>query len=134
MNDGAARKAGMDGPVRFTGCSPILRIFDIDKAHEFYIGFLGFTVVFEHRHAPDLPLYLGIERDGLALHLSEHHGDACPGANVFVHTEGLEVLHRDLTEKSYRHGRPSLQRMPWGLQMQVHDPFGNRLTFCERTD
>ena len=64
MNDGAARNAGMDGPVRFTGCSPILRIFDIDKAREFYIGFLGFTVVFEHRHAPDLPLYLGIERDG----------------------------------------------------------------------
>ena len=29
--------------------TPILRIFDIAKAHEFYVDFLGFEVQWEHR-------------------------------------------------------------------------------------
>ena len=28
---------------------PILRIFSVDKAKEFYVGFLGFSVDWEHR-------------------------------------------------------------------------------------
>ena len=119
------------GP-RFTSCSPILRIFDERKAREFYCDFLGFAVTFEHRFAPDLPLYLGIERAGLSLHLSEHHGDASPGATVFVVTADIRALHRELTGKQYAYGRPGLEQLPWGLQLQVHDPFGNRLRFCEQ--
>ena len=49
---------------------PILRIFDVAKAREFYLDYLGFTVDFEHRFHDDAPLYMGISRDGLALHLS----------------------------------------------------------------
>ena len=41
---------------------PILRIFDEAKAREFYLGFLGFTVDFEHRFEPGTPIYLGISR------------------------------------------------------------------------
>ncbi|EGH41168.1 hypothetical protein PSYPI_01542, partial [Pseudomonas syringae pv. pisi str. 1704B] len=69
--------------VTFTSAIPILRIFDERKAREFYIDFLGFSIEFEHRFEADLPLYLGISRNGLNLHLSEHHGDACPGAAGF---------------------------------------------------
>ena len=43
------------------------------KAREFYLDYLGFGVEFEHRFEADLPLYLGISRNGLQLHLSEHH-------------------------------------------------------------
>ena len=31
-----------------------------------------------------MPLYLGVRRDGFVLHLSEHHGDAGPGASVRI--------------------------------------------------
>ncbi len=65
--------------VTFDSAIPILRMFDERKAREFYLDFLGFSVEFEHRFEADLPLYLGISRNGLHLHLSEHHGDACPG-------------------------------------------------------
>jgi catechol 2,3-dioxygenase-like lactoylglutathione lyase family enzyme len=78
---------------------PILRIFSVDKAREFYLGFLGFRVAFEHRFDAASPLYMGIERDGVTLHLSEHHGDACPGAAVLVPVEGLDALHREITAK-----------------------------------
>jgi hypothetical protein len=45
---------------RFTRTIPTLRIFDSGKAREFYIGFLGFKVDFEHRFEPDLPLFMQI--------------------------------------------------------------------------
>ena len=68
--------------MQFAPAIPILRIFSVDKAREFYLDFLGFQLDWEHRFAPDLPLYMQIHRDGLILHLSEHHGDATPGSAV----------------------------------------------------
>ena len=37
---------------------PVLRIFSVDKAREFYMDFLGFSLDWEHRFSPDLPLYM----------------------------------------------------------------------------
>jgi catechol 2,3-dioxygenase-like lactoylglutathione lyase family enzyme len=125
------RKA--DAP-RFTECNPILRIFDETKAREFYCGFLGFDVTFEHRFEPGMPLYLGLARDGLHLHLSEHHGDASPGSNMFVVTRNIRAFHAELMAKHYTFNRPGLEEVPWGLQLQVHDPFGNRIRFCQQDD
>jgi catechol 2,3-dioxygenase-like lactoylglutathione lyase family enzyme len=114
---------------------PILRIFDVDKAREFYVGFLGMTVDWEHRFEPKLPLYMQVSRGNLVLHLSEHHGDACPGSTVVVEARGLEAYHREITSKGYNYLRPGLEPAPWSDQMhwmQLTDPFGNRLRFIER--
>ena len=119
--------------VAFGRTIPILRIFSVEKAREFYLDWLGFSVGFEHRFAPDLPLYMGLERAGLELHLSEHHGDASPGTHVRIETTGIDALHRELTDKAYRYGRPGIETQPWGRDMTVHDPFGNRITFSERS-
>jgi catechol 2,3-dioxygenase-like lactoylglutathione lyase family enzyme len=118
--------------VTFDQTVPILRIFSVDKAKEFYLDFLGFTLDWEHRFADDLPLYMQISRGALSLHLSEHHGDACPGSTVFVRMRGVETLHRELTARSYRYLRPGVERAPWGARvMEVTDPFGNRIRFNE---
>ncbi|MCE8005596.1 glyoxalase superfamily protein [Aestuariivita sp.] len=119
--------------IVFEKTIPILRIFDEGKAREFYCDFLGFSVVFEHRFAADLPLYLGIGRADVQLHLSEHHGDASPGATVFVPMRGIARFHAELTAKRYNYGRPGLEAQPWGEQVEVHDPFGNRLRFCQQS-
>ena len=36
-------------PVQFLQTIPVLRIFSVDKAKEFYIDFLGFQIDWEHR-------------------------------------------------------------------------------------
>ena len=110
---------------------PIVRIFDIPKAHEFYLGFLGFKVDWEHRFAPDMPLYTQVSRAGLRLHLSEHAGDASPGGNMVVYMSGVAAFHKELTAKKYRYLRPGIESEDWGLEMQVVDPFGNRIRFME---
>ena len=110
--------------------TPILRIFDVAKAHEFYIGFLGFEVQFEHRFEDNAPLYTGVSRDGCVLHLSEHHGDGTPGSHIRIETTDIAGLHHELTERNYRFARPGLEETPWKTkEVTVDDPFGNRLTF-----
>ncbi|MCY1177581.1 hypothetical protein D9M73_178950 [compost metagenome] len=108
-----------------------MRSFDEAKAREFYLDFLGFSVEFEHRFEADLPLYLGISRDGLHLHLSEHHGDASPGSTVFVPMQNIELLRDELLGKRYGYGRPEIVQQGWGKELQVYDPFGNRIRFCQ---
>ena len=118
--------------IRFESVTPILRIFDIAKADEFYLGFLGFKVDWDHRFDADAPLYRQISRDGLILHLSEHHGDATPGAHLRVAMRGVEAFQQELIAKNYRHMRPGLKKTPWATrETGVIDPFGNRIRFCE---
>jgi len=110
--------------------TPILRSFDEAKAREFYLDFLGFQVVFEHRFEPGLPLYMGVARGDCALHLSEHHGDATPGASIRIEVDDVDALCAELMARHPRHNRAEVQAMPWGTRdFTVTDPFGNRLTF-----
>lgn len=110
---------------------PIFRIFSVDKAMEFYRGFLGLALDWEHRFEPNLPLYCQVSRGAMKFHLSEHSGDASPAARAFVPLEGLEAFHAELMSRSYPYMKPGLRQQPWGREVEVVDPFSNRLTFCE---
>jgi catechol 2,3-dioxygenase-like lactoylglutathione lyase family enzyme len=58
--------------VSFDKTIPILRIFDVEEAKDFYAGFLGFAVAWEHHFDESSPAYIQVARGGLTLHLSEH--------------------------------------------------------------
>ena len=120
--------------IQFERAVPTFRIFSLERAREFYVGFLGFSVDWEHRFESDAPVYMQVSRGMLAFHLSEHHGDGTPGSHVYVYMSGVADLHRELTDKKYRHNRPGLQQQEWGMtEVTVIDPFNNRITFGERT-
>ena len=111
---------------------PILRMFSIERTHEFYVAYLGCVVDWQHRFEEDTPLYMQVSRAGLVLHLSEHHGDGSPGANVRIPTQGLDTLHAELQSKNYRYLRPGIETVPWGERIMILlDPSGNRLQFIE---
>lgn len=117
--------------IRFAAAVPILRIFDVVKAHEFYLGFLGFAVDWEHRYGENFPLYCQVSRGGLRLHLSEHSGDGSPAIGVIVYMTGVRALQRELVAKDYRYMKPGLDENDGRLECRVVDPFGNRITFME---
>lgn len=109
---------------------PILRIFDVAKAREFYLDYLGFSVEWEHRFEDALPLYFEVSRGDVRLHLSEHHGDSSPGAALRIEIRDLEAFARELQIKDYPYARPQIERTPWGTQeLTIIDPFRNRLVF-----
>lgn len=118
------------GP-EFLQAIPILRIFDEAKARAFYCEFLGFAVEFEHRFEARLPLHMGLSRAGVKFHLTEHHGDACPGSTVFVPMHGIQAFYRELIGKHHGFGRPGIEQDPEGDVMEVRDPFGNRIRFWQ---
>ncbi|UDF28599.1 UNVERIFIED_ORG: hypothetical protein LHK14_13880 [Roseateles sp. XES5] len=120
--------------VAFEQAVPIVRIFDVAKAHEFYLGFLGFSVDWEHRYGDNFPLYTQVSRDGLRLHLSEHAGDATPGGNMVVYMKGIRAFQKELIGKNYRYMKPGLEDEGSRLEVEVTDPFQNRIRFMELKD
>ena len=118
--------------IKFLQTVPILRIFDVAKAREFYCDFLGFKLDWEHRFEPGQPIYMQVSRGTLRFHLSEHHGDGSPGAHVFVELTGIEDFHREVADKGYKFIKPCLHDEFYGAcSMRVIDPFGNRISFNE---
>jgi uncharacterized glyoxalase superfamily protein PhnB len=120
--------------IEFGRTIPMLRIFSVEKAKEFYLGFLGFTWDWEHRSGDNFPLYAQVSRAGLVLHLSEHHGDATPGSATMIHMKGVDAFHRELAARDYRYAKPGIEDAPWGARtVTIADPFGDRLIFAEPT-
>ncbi len=102
---------------------PIFWVSDAESTSEWY-GRLGFDVVGEHRFAPTLPLYLFLERNGIELHLSEHEGDARPGTLVYFWIEDVDQVAAEFGEH--------VQDQPWGREIKLEDPDGNRLRIATR--
>ncbi|WP_439616123.1 glyoxalase superfamily protein [Shinella sp.] len=126
-------KPAASGP-EFEQAVPIVRIFDVAKAHEFYLGFLGFSVDWEHRYGDNFPLYTQVSRAGLRLHLSEHAGDATPGGNMVVYMKGIRGFQKELIGKDYRYMKPGLEDEGSRWEVMVTDPFQNRIRFMELKD
>lgn len=121
--------------IGFSPPVPVLRIFDVAKAREFYLDFLGFHADWDHRFEPSLPLYMQVSRGAAVLHLSEHHGDACPGAAVRIQVTDVAAYREELHARQYGYARPGVEDTAWGTrEFVVVDPFGNRLAFFERRD
>ena len=120
--------------IAFEQAVPIVRIFDVAKAQEFYLGFLGFSIDWEHRYGENFPLYTQVSRAGLRLHLSEHAGDATPGGNMVVYMKGIRAFQKELIGKDYRYMKPGLEDEGSRLEVTVTDPFQNRIRFMELKD
>lgn len=113
--------------------TPIFRVLDYHKAHEFYIGWLGFHLDWEER-PENGPLYMQVSRDDVVLHLTGHHDDSCPGSKAMAEIKGLLAYHYFLVQKNFSYARPDLARTSWSekvMQAEVVDPFGNRIVFIE---
>lgn len=109
---------------------PVLRIFDAALAKAFYLRWLGFALDWEHQLDAGSPRYLQVSRGPVILHLTEHYGDCSPGAKVFIHTDDVDAIHRELASRPNANMHPAVELAPWNARvMVVIDPFGNRLCF-----
>lgn len=99
--------------------APVLHVTDARAATRWYAQ-LGFASEWEHRFAPGLPLYVGIARGDLRIHLSEHAGDARPGTLLYLYVDDVDAAARAV-------GATEIDDMPWGRDFEIADPDGNRL-------
>lgn len=116
---------------------PVFRVFDYDKTIQFYIDWLGFIINWEHRPHGH-PFYMQVSIRGVALDLSEHHGECSPGGRVSISEfTGLAAYYAQLKSKNYIYMNPGLERVEWQadtIEMTVIDPFYNKLIFSEQIE
>jgi hypothetical protein len=130
----AALDSNERGGARFTRSIPVMLSLDEAKCRAFYCGLLGFEIEFEHRFAPHLPVYLGLKRGPIELHLSPFRGDATTGSAVFVWMTGVDAYRRELVINGSGFEVPETVDQTWGRELTIIDPFGNRLRFCEQPE
>ncbi len=99
--------------MNFGTPTPILRIFDEAKAREFYCGFLGFTVDWEHRFTENSPIYMQLSQ-ALPAASVEHYGDGVPGTYIRIEAPNLDEWAAALRAKAYKYSNPGVETMPWG--------------------
>ncbi len=114
---------------------PIFRIFDYNKAIEFYVKWLGCKVDWEHTFGENFPVYMQVSLRDFQLHLSEHHNSCSPGSHVHVENfEELKAFHQKLIVADYTYNKPGIGKATWNenvTAMEVIDPFRNIITFSE---
>ncbi len=97
---------------------PIFRVHDAASTAQWYRR-LGFEVTGEHRFAPGLPLYMFLQRGAVELHLSEHEGDANPCSLAYLWVDDVDTVASEFGM--------AVESQPWGREVQLTDPDGNRL-------
>ena len=98
---------------------PVLRVDDVARAVSWYER-LGFVKEWEHRFDPSFPAFVSIARDGTArLFLSEHRGDARPDTLFYLRVPDVDAIASEFGSE--------IIDQPWGREVHLTDPDGNRL-------
>lgn len=109
---------------------PVFKISSERLAREHYVDCLGFTIdwIYQQRNHP---VYLQIRKDKLVLHLTEHEGDAEPGAVVMVHVSGIDQFYLELRSRLPAGKLVFVSHTEASTTLQIADPFGNQLRLTE---
>ena len=98
---------------------PVLRVTNAGHAVAWYER-LGFTQEWEHRFGPSFPAFVSIVRDGCArVFLSEHEGDAKPGGLLYLRVSSVKAVADEFSVV--------VVDQPWGEEVHLTDPDGNRV-------
>lgn len=110
----------------------MLHVTSSVAAEAFYCAKLGFRRKFAYRPAtsPD-PCYMGIERNGVALHLSSHAGDGVPGSAVYLTVDDVDALHAELVNKGVLIDTGPVDQTWGNREMYVKDADRNSIRFVQ---
>ena len=97
---------------------PVLRVSNAAAAAAWYQR-LGFAQEWEHRFEPGFPAFVSIARGQVRLFLSEHTGDARPDTLIYLRLRDLDAIAKEFGA--------AVEQPPWGPEVHLRDPDGNRL-------
>ncbi len=113
--------------------SPLLLTRDLEKAIDFYVRHLGFTLDFVYED-----FYAGIERDGHSIHLKTDYnaarekpvrGDSYE-LDLLFSVDNVATLFEEISKKGIEIVQP-LREMPYGREFYIADPDGYVIAFVE---
>lgn len=98
---------------------PVLRVQDASLATAWYRR-LGFVKEWEHQFEPGFPWFVALTRGDVRLYLSEHEGDAQPGACVHLFIADIETIAEEFAVAIDEQGLA-------GRECGLLDPDGNQI-------
>ena len=112
---------------------PVIRVTSSSRAQDFYCASLGFELRFAYRldEASEDPCYLGLVREGAALHVSSFSGDGNPGSAVYVVVDDVDALAAQLRERGVEIALEPTDQSWGNREMYVEDPDGNSVRFVQ---
>ena len=121
----------LEDPSMLKKAIPVLHVSSSAAAERFYCDGLGFKQGFAYRPFDGQvdPCYMGLERDGVILHLSSFPGDGVAGGVANFVVDDVEALHQEFRSKGVPIDlEPTTQS--WGnREMYVEDADRNSLRF-----
>ena len=111
---------------------PVLPVWDVLDALDFYVNRLGFRIAFADDSKN--PKYAGVIRDEIEIHLQWHDRKEwdydIDRPMLRIVTQNIEGLFEEYGEKDVFHSHTLLRETAWGTkEFAFYDPFKNGLTF-----
>ena len=114
--------------MRVEGIDAILRISDMVRSRNFYVGKLGFN---EAQWGNNDFTYFS--KDGSGIYVCRG-AQGCPGTWVWIGFDGnIFALHQELKDRGVRI-KMEPTNFSWAFEMQVEDPDGHVLRFGTSPD
>ncbi|MGE5537671.1 MAG: bleomycin resistance protein [Gemmatimonas sp.] len=110
----------------FTGSATVFAVADVVRSVAHYRDTLGFDVEFTWGEPP---VYAGVERSGVLIHLQAADGARRGPGAVYVFCRDVDALHAELAARG---ARVILAPNDYDYGMRdftIADPDGNRLSF-----
>lgn len=110
----------------------VLHITNAEAAEAFYCERLGFQLDFcaPASESQRDPCYMGVSRDGAALHLSSHAGDGVAGGVALLMCDDVDALHAEFVAHGVAIAVGPVDQT-WGMrELYVRDPDGNSIRFA----
>ncbi|SNR41832.1 hypothetical protein SAMN04488009_1537 [Maribacter sedimenticola] len=111
---------------------PVLPVWDVVEALDFYVNRLGFRIAF----ADDAkkPKYAGVIRDAIEIHLQWHDVKEweleIDRPMLRIVTQNIQALYNEYAEMDIFNPHTLLRETAWGTkEFAFYDPFKNGLTF-----
>lgn len=112
---------------------PLLHVTSAEAAEAYYCGQLGFTRAWSYAPsapAPD-PAYLGLERDGVPLHVSSFSGDGVAGNVASFRVRDVDALHAEFAAKGVTFELEPHDQTWGNREMYLRDADQNSLRFIQ---
>jgi catechol 2,3-dioxygenase-like lactoylglutathione lyase family enzyme len=116
---------------KFLAIHPVLSARDVSEAIEFYVGKLGFSLIFQDTN--ENPHYAGVKRDGIEVHLQWHDESefhTVDKVSIRFVIEDIDALFQEYRDKNLDGINEKPEKTPWGTyEFSFYDLNGNGLFF-----
>jgi uncharacterized glyoxalase superfamily protein PhnB len=111
---------------------PVLCVSESGKAEDYYCRVLGFRKTFAYRPDPNRsdPCYMGVQRDGVTLHLHSFKTERAGKTDTFINVIDIDKLYSELKTRGANIQLPPTDQTWGNREMGVRDQDGNALVFA----